>query len=568
MLPLALAAHAAPPACTREADFADWPGGRTLRLELDGLEPGEPVTLTVTGAVPGERVELWVGSECGLDCPPERDGACFQPSGGERVAERFADPLGTAGATVTLDPVWAGGWVVVQATAPDRASPAISQAIVVENGEAGTLGEYGQWKELSPLVVLGLSAADREYWWWPVAAGRRIQLVNRDEPDDTDCGMVLDGETTVLDCWNPGAADVWNAAPVSWWFTSYDGWVVTTQYSLDIRTVPLDTPVDWFADLDGDGYGDPTSIAVSSPVPVASASPDPRDCDDADPDARPNGLETCGDGLDQDCDGADRACRESPGATTAPAVGTRIGGTRFSSFGSTLTTGDLDGDGTPELVGTSETWQVTGYTLHRRDVDEPTFGPHEAASATSGDFTGDGQDDLALAWDHALQILPGPLGADDPTPSASLIGLDYDIKAAAGDLTGDGFADLLVASFNGPRGEMLIWNAPFSLDDAPDGTIPAVDGDSTRPTVRVSDADADGLADVWTHEVCLHLSPLPPAGSVTTAATTTWRSAAWSPTTSTATATGTWSSATRSACGSSPARSPAIAGSTTPRRSR
>src|SRR5688572_11151730 len=113
MLYLVLAAHAAPPACTREPDFADWPGGRTLRLDLDAVTPGEPVTLTVTGAVPGERVELWVGAECGLDCPPERDGACFQPAGGERVAERNADLLGTANATVTLDPAWTGSWVVL-----------------------------------------------------------------------------------------------------------------------------------------------------------------------------------------------------------------------------------------------------------------------------------------------------------------------------------------------------------------------------------------------------------------------------------------------------------------------
>ncbi|MFH1467067.1 MAG: MopE-related protein [Pseudomonadota bacterium] len=57
----------------------------------------------------------------------------------------------------------------------------------------------------------------------------------------------------------------------------------------------------WYADADGDGFGDATSTAPGCTQPsgyVASAT----DCDDDDPDAWPGATEHC-DGVDTDCDG-------------------------------------------------------------------------------------------------------------------------------------------------------------------------------------------------------------------------------------------------------------------------
>jgi hypothetical protein len=56
----------------------------------------------------------------------------------------------------------------------------------------------------------------------------------------------------------------------------------------------------WYADTDGDTYGDPGAIQMSCSAPdnyVLNAD----DCDDTSDTAHPGGTEVCGDGLDNDC---------------------------------------------------------------------------------------------------------------------------------------------------------------------------------------------------------------------------------------------------------------------------
>ncbi len=60
-------------------------------------------------------------------------------------------------------------------------------------------------------------------------------------------------------------------------------------------------PSMWFADRDGDGYGDPGDVIEDCNRPNDYVAND-DDCDDADALIRPGALETC-DGLDNDCDG-------------------------------------------------------------------------------------------------------------------------------------------------------------------------------------------------------------------------------------------------------------------------
>ncbi len=60
-------------------------------------------------------------------------------------------------------------------------------------------------------------------------------------------------------------------------------------------------PSSWFADLDGDGHGDPDQVREACERPWAFvASPD--DCDDNDADRRPGRIDDCND-IDDDCDG-------------------------------------------------------------------------------------------------------------------------------------------------------------------------------------------------------------------------------------------------------------------------
>ena len=57
----------------------------------------------------------------------------------------------------------------------------------------------------------------------------------------------------------------------------------------------------WYQDLDGDGYGNPSTATQACNVPQGYVS-DATDCDDTDTNANPLGTEVC-DGADNDCDG-------------------------------------------------------------------------------------------------------------------------------------------------------------------------------------------------------------------------------------------------------------------------
>ncbi len=65
--------------------------------------------------------------------------------------------------------------------------------------------------------------------------------------------------------------------------------------------VDASTGTVWYADSDGDGFGDEDSTTWSCDVPSGYGSDD-TDCDDADSEINPDAAEVC-DGVDNDCDG-------------------------------------------------------------------------------------------------------------------------------------------------------------------------------------------------------------------------------------------------------------------------
>ncbi len=103
--------------------------------------------------------------------------------------------------------------------------------------------------------------------------------------DATDCN---DAAASI----NPGATEVCNAVD-----DDCDGLTDDADSSLDPSTGTT-----FYADTDGDGYGDPSSTLAACTRP-SGYDTDALDCDDTDPTVNPDGDERC-DGVDNDCDGA------------------------------------------------------------------------------------------------------------------------------------------------------------------------------------------------------------------------------------------------------------------------
>lgn len=143
----------------------------------------------------------------------------------------------------------------------------------------------------------------------------------------------------------------------------------------DTGTEDCGTTLEGFADADGDGYGDDA-------LPVEGCAGDPGiateggDCDDSDASVRPYAGDTCGDGVDQDCTGADRACGAfEPGdAAVAIACGEDWGipDSWVNYLGASATV-----DGTPVRVLERYLGQLGAVQLH-----EGSYAADDAVVAT------------------------------------------------------------------------------------------------------------------------------------------------------------------------------------------
>ena len=291
----------------------------------------------------------------------------------------------------------------------------------------------------------------------------------------------------------------------------------------DCDGIADDNPVDartWYADADGDGYGDPVAATVACTAPAGTVTT-ATDCDDADASVHPRATEHC-DGVDEDCDGtvddgavdtlpwyadADgdgygdagavtRAC-SAPTGTVASATdcddgdaGVHLGATEVCNG----VDDDCDGltdDADPGVVGTS-TWYA--------DADGDGYGSasysRRACVAPSGYVAG-----ATDCNDSAASVHPGAPeacnGLDDDCDGGVDEGvtttwyLDYD-----GD--GYGVAATAVTACTAPSSYYVATSG--DCDDleaaAHPGAIPGCDGDDWDCDGLVdNDADADGYAD-------------------------------------------------------------------------
>jgi hypothetical protein len=255
------------------------------------------------------------------------------------------------------------------------------------------------------------------------------------------------------------------------------------------------------------------------------------DCDSGDPSIHPGALETCDDGVDQDCSGMDLDCDASLADASA-----KLTGHYMSSAGvAVAAAGDMDGDGLDDLfIGASSTHAIDeGSVFVTRGPPTGTSSLADSAHrirgseagdgfgcylAGLGDTDGDGFPDLLSAapynYDGGTQAgaaylilgsasLPDDVGSADATfYSATDWARVGSGTAAAGDTDGDGMHELLIGAtgleYGGYEGVVFLVDADargtVSLADSRAQLV--ADSPTNRFLAGAADVTGDGLDDV------------------------------------------------------------------------
>ncbi|MCB9742660.1 MAG: FG-GAP repeat protein [Alphaproteobacteria bacterium] len=246
--------------------------------------------------------------------------------------------------------------------------------------------------------------------------------------------------------------------------------------------VDLATATEWYADLDGDGYGDPDSTPTLACAAPSGTSSDFSDCDDSTAAANPGETEVCGDGIDNDCDGTPNTCGLPSNIAVSDADLLVVGPTGENTAWES-TVADFNGDGYPDLATAS-------YYYNSLDGDSYAGLTHVIYGPLSTDVS-------------AYADMDAGFYGDDSS--------DYSGKTlASGDFNGDGTDDLLISAYqddnNGTSsGSVFLlygdsaspWTGSASLSDAADASwVGTATSDYLGLVVRgMGDLDGDGYDD-------------------------------------------------------------------------
>jgi hypothetical protein len=302
----------------------------------------------------------------------------------------------------------------------------------------------------------------------------------------------------------------------------------------------------WYIDGDEDGYGEEGSVAVRAcEAPDESYVDQADDCDDDDPDVHPGAGETCGNGVDDDCDSSNNAaCGPGEGDWSLGAAGTVIyGDTDEENLGwAVVSSGAIfDGDEEPDLLisapgygnDAGAVFAVQGPLTGAATLGDGTLEVLRFQGAAAGDYFGwsidrafdlthDERTDLivgapGLDQDRgAAYILPGPHSPGEGSLGDSLVILGVSegdqlgySTARSGDVDrvtvpSEASGDLLLgAPFAGTnnKGAAYLLHGPItiSLLQADEGHTFSGEaaGDSAGHAVSTAgDVDGDGVQDV------------------------------------------------------------------------
>jgi len=277
---------------------------------------------------------------------------------------------------------------------------------------------------------------------------------------------------------------------------------------VDADDTEADAIPTWAPDADSDGYGDADAAFKACDNPGSGYAENARDCDDSTSSVHPDAAETCGDGIDSDCDGADGPDRFEGDAD----LSCGYVGWDFAADG--LASGDLDGDGSPELaLANPDDGVVLAADMLSADLDSITGAPTETGfgrSVAVGDANGDGTADLFVgepAGSGQVVFLAGPITGEVDYGDAVVTPITFPggragaAMAFTSDLGGDGDPDLFVGAPGtaGGAGAVAVWT------DAADGSTSSMlqletgfaGGSQAGSVVQpVGDIDGDGIVDL------------------------------------------------------------------------
>ena len=279
------------------------------------------------------------------------------------------------------------------------------------------------------------------------------------------------------------------------------------------RVTDPEAPV-WYADGDGDGYGDPKSSVVACDEPKGSVSLDGTDCDDSSATISPGASEIC-DGLDNDCDNATDEDYDGDGDGHAP-IGACDAGDDCDDANPDVFPGadelcndtlDNNCDGKKSECLFSGNYDLEDATA-KRYAD--TMNYDAGWKLEAADFDGDGKEDLATSTYYAnsyhggAYVLLGPdSGIESMDEHGSFITTTSEQNEGgraigAGDIDGDGYGDLLMGGPDSPGDDIALVLGPITADtswSAADWIATCDDYNECGHGLDVGDVDGDGYED-------------------------------------------------------------------------
>jgi hypothetical protein len=283
----------------------------------------------------------------------------------------------------------------------------------------------------------------------------------------------------------------------------------------DCNKVIEDTDsANWFADTDGDGYGNAASFVNQCAEPSGYVRDD-TDCDDGVTSTNPGAADICANGVDDDCDESTDNCLFDINDAGFVFQGDQLG----QGLGLSMRIGNFDGKGDRDdiLMGSKwaekdngEVYVVAGpMSGSLSAADAVTIAPgiernYFGSAIGAGDANDDGVDDALVApfLGAYSYLFLGPITSDrwDYEADAQISSLTPIDLEVVGDFDGDGGSDFVVVADNtyvlsgtlsGTVDAMADATYEWSGGVAPGGMpIPILDVE------RMGDMDGDGIEDL------------------------------------------------------------------------